>query len=63
MYPEEATAPLASQAYGRLRFSFRTSTLATYSHMFALFSFLVGVGLSLPQVDTLEILAFNEYLF
>ena len=31
--------------------------------MFALFlSFLVAVGLSLPQVDTLDILAFMEYL-
>ena len=58
------TAPLASQAYARLWNGFRPSTLAAYRRMFALFiSFLVAVGLSLPQVDTLDILGFMEYLF
>ena len=57
------TAPLASQAYERLWHGFRPSTLAAYRRMFLLFlSFLVAVGLSLPQVDTLDILAFIEYL-
>ena len=61
--PEAVTAPLASQACERLWYGFRPSTLAVYKRMFALFlSFLVAVGLSLPQVSTLDILAFMEYL-
>ena len=61
--PEAVTAPLASQAYARLWNGFRLSTLVAYRRMFALFmAFLVAVGLSLPQVDTLDILAFMEYL-
>ena len=61
--PEAVTAPLASQAYARLWDGFRPSTLAAYRRMFALFmAFLVAVGLFLPQVDTLDILAFMEYL-
>ena len=61
--PEAVTAPLASQACERLWYGFRPSTLAAYRRMFALvLSFLVTVGLSLPQVSTLDILAFMEYL-
>ena len=57
------TAPLASQAYARLWNGFRPSTIAAYRRMLVLFiSFLVAVGLFLPQVDTLDILAFMEYL-
>ena len=61
--PEAVTASLASQAYERIWNGFRSSTQAAYRRMFALFlSFLVAVGLSLPQADTLDILAFMEYL-
>ena len=43
--------------------SFRPSTLTSYKRMFALFlSFLVALGLSLPQMSTLDVLAFMEYV-
>ena len=57
------TAPLASQSCQRLCLGFRPSTLAAYKQMFQLFmSFLVALGLSLPQISTLDLFTFMEYL-
>ena len=56
-------SPLASKACQRLWLGFRLFTLASYKRMFQLFlSFLVVLGLSLPQITTLDLLAFMEYL-
>ena len=61
--PGAATASLANRDIGRLWQSFRPSTLLAYKQMFALFSsFLVALDLSLPQVSSLDVLAFMEYL-
>ena len=56
-------APLAFQAFSRLWSGFRPSTLAAYQRMFHLFlSVLVALEPSLPQLSTLYILTFMEYL-
>ena len=58
-----ATASLANRAVDRLWQGFRPSPLIAYKQMFALFLvFLVVLDLSLPQVSTLDVLAFMEYL-
>ena len=60
---EAVTASLASQACHGLWLGFRPSTLASYKIMFVLFvSFLEALGLSLPQISTLHVMAFMEYL-
>ena len=58
-----ATASLSTKAFPRLRAGFRPATSVSYDRMFRLFmTFLVVLGLSLPQLTTLEVLAFIEYL-
>ena len=61
--PGVATASLAGRAVDRLWLGFRPFTLRAYRWMFELFlAFLVALDLSLPQVSTLDVLAFMEYL-
>ena len=61
--PQVAMAPLASQACKRLWTGFRPATLNSYQKMFQLFlAFLVVVDLSVPEVTSMDILAFMEYL-
>ena len=61
--PGVATASLANRAVARLWQGFRPYTLIAYRRMIELFlAFLVALDLSLPQVSTLDVLAFTEYL-
>ena len=61
--PGVATASLVGRAVDRLWLGFRPSTLRAYRWMFELFlAFVVALDLSLPQVSTLDVLAFMEYL-
>ena len=61
--PGAVTASLATEASARLFQGYRPATISAYSRYFRDFlAFLVVAGLSLPQVATLDILAYMEYL-
>ena len=61
--PGVVTASLASRALDRLWQDFRPATLLAYKRLFGLIlAFLVALDLSLPQITTLDVLAFMEYL-
>ena len=60
---EVTSFPLVHQATQRLWDAFRPATLASYSRMFKDFlALLVVLDLTWPQVSTLLLLAFMEYL-
>ena len=55
--------PWLTEQFDRLWQGFRPATLAAYKRMFALFlALLVALDLSLPQISTMDVLAFMEYL-
>ena len=55
---------LSTSACARLHAAFRPATYMAYTHMFSDFiAFLVVAGLCLPQVSTLQVLAFMEFLY
>ena len=57
------TAQLASRACARLQTSYHPATKQNYDEMFKDFlTFLVPAGLILSQVDTIQLLAFMEFL-
>ena len=57
------TPSLATHDFNKLWSGFKPATLVSYEHMFGLLlAFLVALDLSLPQLTTLHVLAFLEYL-